>query len=602
MDPGVPPVSVSIEATDPTATEPPVPLPTDRYAIDRGQFTISRAGGTTNGPLEIFYALGGTARNGVDYSSLSGRATIPAGSRSVVIDVLPIDDEQIEPSETVIAHLLLPPAPAPQPGSGSVGGSPTMPMPRPPYLLCSNVTATVTILDNGLGSSNLPPHLRIVAPVAGERFAAPADIEIRVETVDRDGYVPHVEFFAGRQRIGESTITFIRAPDPGTPILHTFTWKGVPEGEFLLTAVARDDAGGSATSAAVPVRVVTIPANAPVVTVEAVDAEAAEPTPLPPGMGMAIRPNTATFRITRTNSDLKTPLIIEHHFEGTARRGLDYVSPGPLIKIPHGAASVDVVVEAIDDDLEEGDETVVLVIDTAPCVGKSPVHCYAVGGTGSATAVIKDNDPNPSLPPRITLSAIDPIASEGTNRPAGRTGTFLVHRSGVTNEAVTVGLKVSGTATPGKDYDALPSSVTIPAGARNVRLVVTPVDDSEWEPVETVRLELLPAPVPTPRPIGWPAYLLGRSTRAVVLILDNDQPDPATGLCPDGLAHVALPVDSSTPCHVEVSDDLDLWVPWAAVTPVDGVAHFCDPDSSDPGAAAAPRFYRVVEGVSEVLP
>jgi hypothetical protein len=52
--------------------------------------------GTTARPLTVYYWVGGTASNGVDYARLAGRITIPRGSRFARIIVHPIDDTEVE--------------------------------------------------------------------------------------------------------------------------------------------------------------------------------------------------------------------------------------------------------------------------------------------------------------------------------------------------------------------------------------------------------------------------------------------------------------------------------------------------------------------------
>ncbi len=53
----------------------------------------------------VNYNIGGTATNGVDYTTLSGVALIPAGSDSVSIIVHPLTDALAEPTETVILYV-----------------------------------------------------------------------------------------------------------------------------------------------------------------------------------------------------------------------------------------------------------------------------------------------------------------------------------------------------------------------------------------------------------------------------------------------------------------------------------------------------------------
>jgi len=67
-------------------------------------FVIHRQG-PTNADLTVGYEIGGTASNGLDYASLSGSVTIPAGRRSAQIVVVPIDDTLAEDTETVALKL-----------------------------------------------------------------------------------------------------------------------------------------------------------------------------------------------------------------------------------------------------------------------------------------------------------------------------------------------------------------------------------------------------------------------------------------------------------------------------------------------------------------
>jgi uncharacterized protein (DUF1800 family) len=73
---------------------------TDETGAAAGKFVISRTGSTV-APLTLTYGVGGTATNGLDYPPLLGSVTIPAGSSSVTISVLPYPDTTIENTETV---------------------------------------------------------------------------------------------------------------------------------------------------------------------------------------------------------------------------------------------------------------------------------------------------------------------------------------------------------------------------------------------------------------------------------------------------------------------------------------------------------------------
>ncbi len=109
---------------------------------------------------------------------------------------------------------------------------------------------------------------------------------------------------------------------------------------------------------------------------------------------------------------------------------------------------------------------------------------------------------------RLTLGSASPRAYEAGALPARVT----VFRSGNLGP-VTVRYTVSGTATPGADYVALPGSVTVPAGASRIEFSLTPVPDALVEPPETVVITLLPDP----------AFDLGTPSQLTLTI--DDAPD-----------------------------------------------------------------------------
>ena len=71
-----------------------------------GTFTVSRsAGESVAGPLSVNYTVGGTAVAGQTYGALSGSMTIPAGSTSGTIEVVPLDDPATTSNTTVVVTL-----------------------------------------------------------------------------------------------------------------------------------------------------------------------------------------------------------------------------------------------------------------------------------------------------------------------------------------------------------------------------------------------------------------------------------------------------------------------------------------------------------------
>jgi len=69
-----------------------------------GTIRISRTG-STSASLTVNYTIGGTAANGVDYTSLSGTATISSGQSYVDVSITGLTDILVEPTETVVLAL-----------------------------------------------------------------------------------------------------------------------------------------------------------------------------------------------------------------------------------------------------------------------------------------------------------------------------------------------------------------------------------------------------------------------------------------------------------------------------------------------------------------
>jgi RHS repeat-associated protein len=92
---------------------------------------------------------------------------------------------------------------------------------------------------------NAPPTVSLTSPPNGSTFTAPANITLTATAADPDGTIQKVEFFHGGTNLIATVTT---AP-------YTFPWTGVPQGSYVLTAVATDNQTAITTSAPVSVTV-----------------------------------------------------------------------------------------------------------------------------------------------------------------------------------------------------------------------------------------------------------------------------------------------------------------------------------------------------------
>jgi subtilase family serine protease/subtilisin family serine protease len=112
--------------------------------------------------------------------------------------------------------------------------------------------------------------------------------------------------------------------------------------------------------------------------------------------------------------------------------------------------------------------------------------------------------------PRVTVTATTPTAPELGTTP----GILTVSRTGPVDDPLTVRYAVSGTATSGSDYVALPGTVTIPAQSTTATIVVTPIDDTEGELPESVVVGLSVDPV----------YIVDTPGKATVTLISDEVP------------------------------------------------------------------------------
>jgi hypothetical protein len=451
---------VSIETTVPETTEP---SPTTR--IRPGVFTLRRTG-DAGSALRVWMHYGGTAMSGVDYVAPPTVAEFPAAASSVEVFIAPIDDQLVESDETVIGQLT-------------------------------------------------PSPLAVVP----EYRIDPVNNQARVIIHDND------------------------APDR------------------------------------------------PLVSIRATQPFTAEPCPtclVAPGV----------FTISRTgNAD--APLSVWYLLGGTALNGVDYTRlPGQAI-IPAGLESVELLVLPILDNAREGEETVVAQLIVPPIAGPAnePIDPYRIDPANhTATIIIRDSATTPPGPPIVSIRATDAFAREGTNSNTGLDiATFVVSRTGETNDPLAVLFTVGGTASNGVDYSAISSHVVIPGGQRSARVIIKPIDDNLAEGIETVIIQLDNPPVPSVIPPVPPTYLVGWPGRAAAIIVDNDVVRPPCMRLPDGLFNLCVRVDVYNCFRVESTRDLKEWTPLCTVPVDDGAAHYVDPDASD----SPQRFYRLVPAACE---
>ena len=182
-----------------------------------------------------------------------------------------------------------------------------------------------------------------------------------------------------------------------------------------------------------------------------------------------------TVQVTATNVTVNEGSNVSFEFEtdlvsnedttitftvgGTARSGSDYFAEDLEIDLPANAETVTVTFETRDDTIVENDET--LSITITPNADET----YVVGSPSSASTTIESND----LP--------ELIIEGGGSISEGSSGEFIIRADQPVVEDTSINYGLSGSATPGRDFNELSGTVVMPAGQSEVRVTIETIDD-----------------------------------------------------------------------------------------------------------------------------
>lgn len=228
---------------------------------------------------------------------------------------------------------------------------------------------------------------------------------------------------------------------------------------------------------------------------------------------------SAMLTFTRTGPT-DTPLNVQYKAEGTATIGSDYtLSPSTsngngsyVVTIPTGMTSAMVnVMNTYDIWYYEMPESVIVTVLSDPAY---------TADSNPATVTIYDSSGMPGGGgggTQVSVTAQDSSAAEQNSDP----GVFRISRTS-TGQNVTVTYSLTGSATSGTDYSASSySSITIPTYSLYADVTITPVDDSLYDPSETVVLTVVSVDG---------VSVMSPAPSATITITDNDSQTPPANL------------------------------------------------------------------------
>ncbi len=225
--------------------------------------------------------------------------------------------------------------------------------------------------------------------------------------------------------------------------------------------------------------------------------------------GNAAAPVT-TLQIVVSGGIISTPgSLLVLVTNGTATSG-DWTQTSNLVTIPAGDYTVPVsipipstVLTIIGDLAVENDETINLSMNTFVTVAAGPV-------VNSVYTILNDDNST------VSVAAAAPSIPEGGPGAAG-TGTFVFTFTNPSATARTISYMVTGSATSGTDFIALPGSFVMPSGSVTYNLTLTAVADLIVEGDETVTVTITAVS-------GAPAIAVN-AVPATITITDDDLPE-----------------------------------------------------------------------------
>ncbi len=435
--------------------------------------------------VEVPYFLTGTATNGQDYASLTNVVGFAAGERTRTIKINVFEDSLVEGDETMIFTLGVP-------SFGELG----------------NVSSTtITITDNDVEGSN--PQIdfttdQIVVSESSTAVTATARLSIlATEVVVVPVTIIGTATNGSDYMIGQQSLRF----EAGTSTAN------------LPIEIIDDDlveATETISLSLTPPTGFDLGAN-PTLTISITDNDGASPVdPVVDFSTIAqtVSEDGGSVSISVTLSSVSdSEIVIPFLVSGTATAGTDYTISSSPLRIPAGATSGTIVVNAISDTESEADESIAVTLQspTGATLGTATMH----------TITLQNSDPSSPSLPIVTLANVTQTVSEGDSAI-----NVTVLLSKPSDSTITIPFTVSGSATSGSDFTVAVNPITIAAGQTSGNITINLVDDAIVESLETVVVSLN-------QPTG---ANLGESTVFTGSILDNDRSGGGGLVIPGNLA------------------------------------------------------------------
>ena len=453
---------VTIASVDPSAGEP----------ANAGQFQITMSAASDTDTV-INYSIGGDATAGVDYTTLTGTATILAGQTSVLLDLDVLDDTLIEGDETVDVTLT------------SIASGDT------DISLGIADFASITIADDDTAQISITANDASAAePADSGQFTVTMDTASDTDTVI--SYTISGDATQGSDVASLSGTVTILAGQTSATIDVTTLDDAILEDDETVTVTLDSITSGEST--------ISIGTN-DTATVTIADDDTAEIT-IAANDGFASEPADGGQFTVSMSGISDTDTVVSYTIAGDATSGADFTPLSGTVTILAGTNSATIDVTTVDDSVLEATENVSVTLDTIVS-GDADI---SIGTADTASVTIADDD----------TAELSIVANVDNASEPGTDGQFTISMSNPSDTDTVISYVVGGDATSGDDFVALTGTVTIAAGQTTATIDVLVLDDALLEDNENVTVTL--ASVDS----GDADISIGSSNVATVVIADND--------------------------------------------------------------------------------
>jgi hypothetical protein len=398
-----------------------------------------------------YSTINGTATSGSDFTATTGKLTFAPGSLSQTILVPIAPDNTFEPDETFSIQLTNP---------ITVGASEAI------GATISTTSATATIQNDDV--------LPTVSIVSIDNSNLPIDQLPNQQkiTLKRDGDPSQpltikyllTKLISGKTQDTTTTVTFTAGQSTTAiplTIDSTIIYRELEKDTITLI----NDPNYAIDSLSKPTTI-SLTNNQTAPTISISDTEIIE--------GDSGTSNLR-FTIRLSNPSAQTTSISYQTADGTATFSKDYTATNSTLVFAPKEIEKTIDIPIIGDKIIEKDENFILTLSN-PTSG-------AILNKATATGLIKNNDKA-----TVSVTVTDAQAGEPNNP-----GQFSINIDSATEIPIAIQYALTGKATAGTDYQALPGIVTISPGETSQLININVKDDNILEGTEVVQLKLQPS-------------------------------------------------------------------------------------------------------------